>query len=157
MPKSPKRRKVHFSSIAEAVADAEQLAAGEVKTTGHYSFGQILEHIARAMDTVTGKVDAGPVALPIRIAARIGRSYILSHPVPAGYKLPGKSQSILWPSEDVDVSAGLTSLKQAIERFETTEPLRSHPVLGNLNRKQHEQMQCRHSELHLSFVHPVIQ
>ena len=152
---APKRRTVHFNSLAEAVADAEQLAAGEVETTGYYSFGQILDHLARAMDTVTGEVKPAPVGLPIRIAARLARSYLLTHPLRAGFKLPAKSQSILWSNEDVDAATGMERWKQAIERFEKTEPLLPHPVFGNLNRKQHVQSQCRHSELHLSFVRSV--
>jgi len=150
-----KRRKIHFNSLAEAVADAERLAADKVETTGHYSFGQILDHLARAMDTVTGEVKPVAVGLPIRIAARLARSYVLTHPLRAGFKLPAKSQSILWSDKEVDIATGMNSWMQAIERFEKTEPLLPHPVFGNLNRKQHVQCQCRHNELHLSFVRSV--
>ena len=153
MSEKPKRRKLHFDSLADVIFEVEQLAAGEVETTGHYSFGQILDHLARTMDTVTGKVKAGKVALPIRLGARVLRGYVLSHPLRPGFKLPQKSQSILWPSEDVDVATGLDKLKQAIGRFESTEPLLPHPVMGGLSRDQHVQMQCRHCELHLGFVH----
>lgn len=151
-----KRRKIRFDSIAEAVADAERLAVSEVETTGYYSFGQILDHLARAMDTVTGKVKPAPVGFPIRTAARVARSYLLTHPLRAGYKLPAKSQSILWPANDVDTATGLALLEQAVERFQKTDPLRPHPVFGKLNRKQHVQAQCRHCELHLSFVRPIV-
>jgi hypothetical protein len=155
MTETRKRRELHFDSIDEAMADAQRLASGEVETSGYYSFGQILEHLARAMDTVTGELTPEPVGLPLRIAARLARPYVLSHPLRSGFKLPAKSQSLLWPTTEVDVATGLESWKQAIERFEQVEPLRPHPVLGKLNRQQHTQMQCRHSELHLSFVHPV--
>lgn len=155
MTETRKRRELHFDSIDEAMADAQRLGSGDVETSGHYSFGQILEHLARTMDTVTGELTAEPVGLPLKIAARLARSYVLSHPLRSGFKLPAKSQSLLWPTTEVDVPTGLKSWKQAIERFEQVEPLRPHPVLGKLSRQQHIQMQCRHSELHLSFVHPV--
>jgi hypothetical protein len=32
--------------------------------------------------------------------------------------------------------------------------LKPHPVFGQMTRAQHDQIQCRHAELHLSFVHP---
>ena len=47
------RRQLHFSSLDEAAADAEALAGGEVMTSGNYSFGQIMEHLARTIDVVT--------------------------------------------------------------------------------------------------------
>ncbi len=154
MPEKPKRRKIHFDSIDQAVADAEQLAAGEVETTGHYSYGQILEHLARTMDTLTGEIVPPPVPLPLRLAARAIRPLLISRPFQPGIKLPAKSQSILWPSEEVDVETGLKHWKAAVDRYKKTDPLLPHPAFGKMSRRQHDQVQCRHSELHLSFVHP---
>ncbi len=154
MTVKPKRRKIRFDSIEEAVADAERLAAGEVETTGHYSFGQILDHLARAMDTITGELVPPRVALPLRLAARLIRGPLIATSFRPGFKLPPKAQSVLWSSEPIDVATGLKNWKASIERYQRTEPLLPHPVFGNMSRHKHNQVQCRHSELHLSFVHP---
>ncbi len=154
MNKKPKRREIRFNSIEEAVADAERLAAGEVETTGRYSFGQILDHLGRAMDTVSGELVPPPVALPLRLAARLIRGPMIATSFRPGFKLPAKTQSLLWSSEPVDVATGLKNWKASIERYKQAEPLQPHPVFGKMSREKHNQVQCRHSELHLSFVHP---
>jgi len=155
MADKPKRRKVHFNSIEEAIADAEQLAAGEVETSGHYSFGQILDHLARAADAITGKLVPPPVPLPLRLVGKLIRPFMISRPYRPGFKLPAKSQSMLWSQEEVDVETGLKNWKESMARYKQVDPLFPHPVFGKMNRQQHDQAQCRHSELHLSFIHPV--
>lgn len=155
MADKPKRRKVHFNSIDEAIADAERLAAGEVETSGHYSFGQILEHLALAADAATGELVPPLTPLPVRLVGRLIRPFILSRPLRPGFKLPAKSQSMLWPGEAVDVATGLQSWKESVERYKKQKVLCPHPFFGKMNRQQYDQLQCSHSELHLSFVHPV--
>ena len=154
MTEKPKRRNIRFHSIEEAVADAERLAAGAVETTGHYSFGQILDHLARAMDTITGELVPPQVPLPLRLAASLIRRPLIATSLRPGFKLPPKAQSMLWSSEPVDVATGLRNWKASIERYQRTEPLLPHPVFGKMSREMHNQVQCRHCELHLSFVHP---
>jgi hypothetical protein len=153
MPNTPHRRKIHFDTLDDAIADATRLAAGPVTTTGNFSFGQILEHLSRAMDTVTGDLKPMPVPLPLRLAARLARPLLIARPFMSGFKLPANAQSLLWPSDQVDVATGLAALQKSVARFRQVEPLQPHPVFGQMNRAQHEQIQCRHSELHLSFVH----
>ncbi len=148
------RRKLHFDSLTEALAEAERLASVEVIAAGAYSLGQILEHLARTIDIASGYREAPAISLPIRTVARLLRSRFLNKPMPSGYKLPAKSQSVFWPSQDVETEAGLQHYREAIERFNRTEPLPKHILLGNMTRPQHVQLQCRHAELHLSFVHP---
>jgi len=154
MSQKPLRRKLRFNSLDEALAEAEKLATGQVKTTGKFTYAQILEHLARAMDTVTGEVKPFPVALPLRVAGRIVRPFLITRSFRPGFKLPKNSQSLLWPDDGITVETGLQHFKEAVGRFKDREKLLPHPVFGQMNRHQHEQTQCRHAELHLSFVHP---
>lgn len=148
------RRKLHFDSLEEALAEAERLSDTAVITTGSYSLGQILEHLARTIDVVTGFRESPPVSLPIRMVARMLKSRFLNRPMRSGFKLPSKSQSVFWPSEEVETAAGLRHFRESIDRFDSTEPLPRHILLGEMTRPEHVQLQCRHAELHLSFVHP---
>lgn len=154
MTEKPKRRKLHFDTLDDALAETERLAEGEVETTGRYSYGQILDHMAKVTDTVTGELVLPPAPLPLRIAIRMARPIMIRNTLPAGFKLPSKTQSVLWSSEDVDVATGLQRWKEAIDRYKNGE-LQPHPVFGKMTREQHDQIQCRHAELHLSFVHPL--
>lgn len=155
MTHQPRRRQLRFQTIDEAVELSERLAAGQVETTGKFSYAQILEHLARAMDTVTGHVKTDPVPFPIRVVGRVIRPFLITRPFRPGIKLPKKTQSLLWPEDSIDVQTGLQHFKEAVDRFQRTQPLLPHPVFGSMSRAQHEQVQCRHAELHLSFVHPV--
>ena len=154
MTESPKRRELHFETLDEALAEAERLTNGEVETTGRYSYGQILDHLAKTMDTVTGDLVPPPAPLPLRLAVRMVRPIMIKRTLPSGFKLPSKSQSLLWSTDDVDVPTGLQRWKKSIDRYKTCE-LQPHPVFGKMTREQHDQIQCRHAELHLSFVHPL--
>ena len=55
------RRKLRFESYEEVLTDVEHLAAGEVRLLGNWSFGQILKHLALAVDSM---IDGGPFNLP---------------------------------------------------------------------------------------------
>lgn len=112
-----KRRTLHFDSMDEIVRDVESLAQGEVTTTGAYSFGQILEHLARTLDIVTGFKPAPAIPFPVKIFGRLVRNSVINKPPKPGFKLPQKAQSVFWPSEPVSLEEGLTHFREAMRRF----------------------------------------
>ena len=151
---SPNRRVLHFDSMPHAMEEARRLAEVKVHTTGHYSLGQILEHLARALDVVTGARPNLPVPWYAPLFGRLIRRWVIHNPPRPGFKLPGKAQSFLWPDEEVAVDAALGHLEQAYERFMSLSEYPTHPLFGRLSPADHQQLQCRHFELHLGFVHP---
>lgn len=150
------RRELRFESIDDVLSEVERLTAGDVKTTGNYSYPQILEHLARALDAVCGHLATPRVSLPLRVGARMIRPLVLLKMRP-GFKLPAQAQSVLWPSESVDIEDAVTHFKAAVQRYCDAETLPPHPFFGKMTRAQSDQMQCRHCELHLGFVHPAIE
>jgi hypothetical protein len=144
-------RKLHFDSIDQAMEEAERLARVPTRTTGRFSLGQILEHLARTLDVVTGDRQAPAAPLPVRLLARLGRPLVLRQLKP-GFKLPSQAQGVLWPADDVPVQDGLQHLRAALQRFRNLEPLPPHVFFGKMTREEHERLQCRHFELHLGFV-----
>lgn len=149
------RRTLRFDTLEQALSEAESLTATAVTTSGNYSLGQILEHLARTIDVVNGDLQAPPIPLPLRLAGRLLRPMFLNRPMRSGFKLPSKAQSVFWPDHETDAKASLEHYRRAITRLMQIDPLPKHPLLGEMDRRQHEQLQCRHAELHLSFVHPV--
>lgn len=150
-------RPLHFDRLEEAVAEVDRLAGMEVTTVGQYSFGQILEHLARTFDIVSGYTEIPfKPSLPMRIFARIMRPIILNGKPKPGFKLPPKAQDVFWPTEDVDVAQGLDHFRQAVGRYQSTGPILKHVFFGNMTRQQHDDLQCRHCELHLGFVKPLV-
>jgi len=156
MADKPEQRELNFADLDEVVAEAERLTAGEVRTTGNHSFGQILEHLALSLDMTTGKIQPPPPPWYMRLMIPIMKPVLLKDaPLKPGFKLPQKSENFFWPDKDFDVDEALAHLKEAVENYKTNGPMEKHPMFGKLSREKNDQLNCRHSALHLGFVHPV--
>ena len=138
----------------EFIADAEQVALGEYTTVGKWSFGQILTHLAQAMQcSFDGFGFKAPWFARTLIAPFVKNSFF-TKPLPAGFQLPATATALL-PSADSSVEDGLIALREAIDRYQTELPTAPHPFLGKLTREEYVCLSLRHAELHMSFVVPV--
>jgi len=150
-----KPRELNFRFPADAMAEAERLAKTPTRTLGRFTHGQILEHLARTFDVASGHA-AGP-AVPwfMRAMGRLIRGSLISKPMKPGFKLPGKAQSYFWPDHDVPVDHAMQHLRDAYERYQSTDPIPPHPFFGRMDRAQLDQLTCRHMALHLGFIDTV--
>lgn len=149
------RRELVFQNVEEIVAEAERLAAGEVRTIGKHSFPAILNHLALAQDVATGRITAPAPSLFMRLLMPLMKGMIInSKPLKPGVKLPAKSESFFWPDKELDVPSALQSFKESIDYYSSHGPLERHPVFGKMTRDESDQLTCRHAALHLGFVHP---
>lgn len=155
MADGPERGELSLGSLDEAVAEVEKLADGNVRTTGKQTFGQIIEHLARTHDVVTGKTVPPKMPFFMRMMIPLIKNSMFNKPASPGFKLPAAAQGFFWPTEDVDVQQALTHLKESVERFNTRGPLEVHPIFGKIAPEQSIRMNCGHCAMHLSFVHPV--
>lgn len=147
------RRTVHFESFDELLADAEQLAGTEVQTLGNWSLGEILGHLAAAMNA---SIDGFPakVPWPIRVLARLFmRKMILQGPLKPGFKLPKEAEAKMWP-QGMTADEGLAALRDAVERQRAETNRVPHLALGAISNEEWTQAHLRHAELHMSFVVP---
>jgi hypothetical protein len=149
------RRQLHFNSLDDILADVERLAnSREIRTLGNMSSGQILEHLATTMNKSIDGYQFG-LPTPVRVVFRLFmKNKFLTKPMPAGFKLPVKAQAELVPGS-TSQEAGLQDIRRAIKRLQTEPNRAPSPVLGPLTRDEWNQIHCRHSELHLSFLVPV--
>ena len=154
MAESPERRALSFSSLEEAVAYAEKLAAGKVRTTGKHSFALILKHLAITHDMATGKIKAPRPPFLMRLLMPLLKGMILRGPVKPGIKLPRAAEEFFWPDQEVDIQDALAHLKQSVENYKRNGPLEVHPFFGKATREQLDRLNCGHCAMHLSFVHP---
>lgn len=149
------RRHLRFDSLDQAMGEAERLASGSITTSGRYSLGQILDHLARALDLAIGVGPTLYIPWIGRVIGRLIRGRIIKGPPRPGFKLPKKGQALLWSSENVTTEMGMQRLRAAYDRFRQVREYQPHPFFGKLTDEEHRQLQCRHFELHLGFVHPV--
>ena len=149
----PSRRTIRYVTLAELLEDVERLAAGGHRTLGNWSFGQILDHLARAMTcAIDGFGFKAPWIARALIAPFIKNSLITKGMKP-GFKLPRRAEALL-PANEISLEAGLNNLRQAIHRFEREPTRQYHPFLGNLASQEWVSLELRHAELHMSFVVP---
>ncbi len=148
------RRTVRYDSFAEVLADAERLTTIPVRTLGNWSSGQIYAHLARSIDVM---IDGAPFAapLPMRWFLRAIKGWILSRPLPAGFRLPKQAARLL-PEDTLSTEAGLQLLRTAIARIQVTDTRAPHPAFGQCSRADWDAFQFRHCEMHMSFIVPEV-
>ena len=146
------RRKLRFESYEEVLTDVEQLAAGEVQSLGNWSFGQILKHLAVAVDSM---IDGGPFNMPAPmkfIMNLMMKKRMLTRGLSPGFNLPKYAQALV--PDETSVEEGLELLRVAIDRLHKEKKRAPHGAFGVLSPLEWDQFQLRHCEMHLSFVEP---
>ncbi|MEX0979336.1 MAG: DUF1569 domain-containing protein [Pirellulales bacterium] len=145
------RRELHFANYGQLLDDVHTLAAGPTRPLGNWSLGQILQHLAKAMNMA---ID-GPPFKPAWIVRMLGpffKNRVISRPMSPGFRLP-KNGAALIPAES-DVAAGVAAIEKAVARLEQNPDRKPHFVFGPMTRDEWDQLQFRHAEMHLSFITP---
>jgi hypothetical protein len=143
------RRDLSFSTLDEILPEVDRLLTGHV-TTGNWTLGQILHHLATAFRlTLLGRVDSPPSNDQSDTRRR---RFFRARRFSEGAEVPHPA---LVPPVDADAREQSEVLHRAIARFESaSEPFPAHPVLGLLTREEWNQFHCIHCAHHLSFVTP---
>jgi len=146
------RRKLRFNSLDDILADLDGLEGKPLKTLGNWSAGQILAHLAVPMN---GAIDGMKFAPPwyIRLMARVFKRQFLNGTMPAGFKLPKEAEKELYPGP-TSVEDGFAMVRKGIHRLKTETHREPSPVMGPLTTDEWNKVNCRHCELHLSFILP---
>lgn len=149
------RRTVRYEQFSDLIEDARRLAGGPHRTVGNWTFPQVLEHLASAMDMAFDGADFRAPWI-LRMFAPLFKNAVLTRPMKPGFRLPRAATNLL-PGPDASLATALAHLEHAVGRFENEEPSQPHPFLGRLTRSEYVQLHLRHSALHMSFVVAVSQ
>jgi hypothetical protein len=152
------RRPLRFESIDDAIAQAERLAAadreGHLVRAGNWTLGQALGHLSTWTDfAFDGYPESVAAPLPVRLILRLMRNRILTKGMMSGVKIRGIEGGTLG-TEALSTDEGLQRFRSAMQRLKSTSPAIVNPVFGRLTHEQWIQLNLRHAELHLSFLHP---
>jgi hypothetical protein len=144
------RRKLHFETIEDIGADVEQLARGPVRNLGNWTPGQVFKHLALAM---TYSIDGFPTRapFPLRIVGKLVKKRVLIKGMSPGFQLKKDTARDLVPGP-TDWQEGLAAIRTAMKRLQTETKRKPHGFFGSMTKDEYEQLHCRHSELHLSFL-----
>jgi hypothetical protein len=145
------RRHVRYNSFDEVLADAERAVQGKAETTGNWSLGKILAHLAIANEkSIDGFGFQAP--LPVRmIAGTFLKRRILKKGLKPGFRLPKRAAQVLVP-EEINADAALDHLRRSVERLKSETKRSPHPFLGPMAVEESNCLNLRHAELHMSFV-----
>jgi hypothetical protein len=151
------RRRLRYKSIDELLADIERIEfadrAGKLRRTGNWTAGQAFGHLAT---WICYGWEGYPIKPPWFIALLIRRkkAKYLGDGMPAGVRIPrvpGGTTGV----EPLSTQEGASRLRQALERLKNGEPCpHDSPAFGPMPYDERVQLNLRHAELHLSFLHP---
>ena len=146
------RRTLKFTTLDDILTEVERLNQGKVRAIGNWSPGQVLQHLTVPM---TWCLDGAKVTAPwyIRVVGWFMKNRFLVNPMPPGFALPKATAEYLVPGT-TSWQEGLQAIRAAIARLKAEAQRHPSPFLGVLTREQWDQLHCRHSELHLSFLIP---
>ncbi len=145
------RRQVHYDSFDEFLADAQRAVRDKAGTTGNWSLGRILEHLAISNEkSIDGFGFSAP--LPVRmIAGTFLKKRFLKRGLKPGFQLSKKAAQVLVPDE-VDAATALDHLRGSVQRLQSETKRSAHPFLGRMALDESNRLNLRHAELHMSFV-----
>ncbi len=155
----PDDRKLRFETAADLARELDALEAahneGGVVSTGVWSPGQNLQHVARfykaAFDGF-GFMFPAPARFLLRLFLK---PVALRRTFRGGLKIPAKARPLLQPDEGVSFEQGLADLRAQLGRIDNGERMQQpSPVLGPLSHDEWTELQLRHAELHLAKIRP---
>jgi hypothetical protein len=152
------RRSLRFADSRDLLADVERVAAAErrgaLRRTGNWTAGQTLGHLAA---WASFPYEGYPPELNppwfVKFILRFQKNRFLHRPMPHGVKIPGVEGG----TKGLDVLSldeGLARLRSAWQRLDAGPPSRPNPIFGPLTHDEWKQLNLRHAELHLSYLHP---
>ncbi len=157
--KVAERRELHFHTLADILRDVEELAAVTSETgesicgEGSWTPAQIVEHVTFF---ITGAMEGFSFQAPLvfRIMGKFFRSSILNKPMKPGIKLPA-SMDVVLPDPETTWDDAVAALRDAAARIDCGQRMtKPSPLLGAMTHEDWVKMNCRHAEMHFSFMHP---
>ena len=150
---SIQRRLIVYGTLQDFLDDVRRLVEVDVITVGNWSFAQILEHLARAIDSSIDGFSFQSNWLVRILAAALMKNRLLTTRMKPGFSVPRRASDYL-PEPETELQAACEHLEAAAQRLSTTLPTAPHPYLGRMSDREWLALHLRHAELHMSFVVP---
>jgi len=149
------RRELRFNSIDDALAEIDRIAAaeraGKLRCVGNWSVGQVFNHLGTWAEFAYKPNPLKP-PLPIRLILRLMKKRFIKGPMKVGARIPGVTDGTLG-AESCSLDDGYSRVQSAFRRLKDEAPTQPNVIFGPLSHEEWIQMNLRHAELHLSFLH----
>ena len=151
------RRRLSFASIDEVLAEVDRIVAAEqagtLRRTGNWTVGQTFGHLAA---WITYGYEGYPFRVPwfVRFLVRPMLRRFIRTGLRPGVRLP-KVREGTYGTEVLSTEEGARRLRAALGRLKAGEPARCpSPGFGSMSEEERVQLNLRHAELHLGYLHP---
>lgn len=150
------QRKLRFANLKELVAELDAIeranSDGHLKTTGNWTAGQILAHIAAWIEYGWDGYPMKAPAWPLRWVLILLGKWLRRHGMRSGVRIPGVKAGT-YGQDDMPVQQALDRLRSAVKRLEAGELAKFHsPAFGAMSHADRIELNLRHAELHLGFL-----
>lgn len=146
-------RDIKFKSLEEAIAEVKRLENLPKKTTGVWSYYQILDHCAEGIES---SMDGYKGSAPWLIRKTIGQMMKHKTFLQGFMDHGGLNPTAPKTREEGDEKKAQERLFNAINRFKNfTGKLQLHPFFDELSREEFEKLHSYHIANHLCFVETI--
>lgn len=158
-PKVVEFRLLKLSTLDDLLREADRLAAAEqagtLRTTGNWTLGQTLGHLAAWIDF---PFDGYPPEIKppwfVKALLRMRKKQFLHAAMPRGVRIP-KIEGGTLGTAPMPTDEGLRRIRAAVERLKAGAPPHPNPIFGRLSHQEWIAGNLRHAELHFGYLQPV--
>lgn len=153
--KKVKHRTLRFRTLADLEREVDRLVSlersGRLVSTGNWSLGQTLGHLATWVDFYYTGFPMPKASLLMRLMAPLFKRRFLNSPMPRGIRVLKTAEGTLG-TEALPTEQGLVKFKGALGRLKAGDvPRHPSPVFGPLTLDEVTRLTLRHAELHLGY------
>lgn len=148
-------RPLNFHSLDDIRREVQSLLDadrdGKLSTTGNWSLGKSLGHLATWIE-FSYRPEGAPVSPPwiVKVIAKLMKSRFLNKPMPAGMRMRQFPEGTLGVDE-LSSDAGAARLLPQLDRLQRDPPIANNPMFGLMTHEEWTKLHLRHAELHLGF------
>lgn len=153
---SSDRRKLRFENVNAALREVDRIVAaeeaGKLRRAGAWTTGQTFGHVAAWINYA---YEGYPFKVPwfIRLIVKQMVKRYIRDGMPAGRRIPRTADGT-YGTAIMETAEGARRLREALRRLETAPAKFESPAFGALSEHDRIQLNLRHAELHLGFLHP---
>ena len=154
--RSVRYRRLRFESIEDALSEIDRIvqadADGRLRTTGNWTAGQIMSHIAAWIEYGYTGYPMGPPPWFVRWILRRQLKKYLRNGMPRGVRIPRIEQGT-FGMDALPTPQAADRLRKAFKRLQDGDPVNfNSPAFGEMSLEDRIRLNLRHAELHLGFL-----
>ncbi len=148
-------RTLRFNSIDDCVEEVQRILTaarqGNLHTTGNWTAGQIMAHIAAWIEYGYEGYPLGSPPFFVRWILRLGLKKTLQKGMSRGVRIPGLAEGTIG-IDNMEVSKAVERLLTALEKLRSPEgAVFDSPGFGAMSHEDRIRLNLRHAELHLGY------